>query len=222
MRNNIIIIIALIFVSCSDNSTDSGAPYSGEGISKYLNWQVSDMVAFAKIDTTYRTETSLISDFKIIGNLYIGTVDQFIELSMQNGDENFDLKSVGFDPKYKVRFSTDNDSNTFEFQTEFRINENFGDDTIFGHYFHAYIEIDSIYIGSDTLYRSSLGADSLNYPFLIPEKRWYVEGQPMYDSVNSIEINDLLFLSDFFTDEIGGKILSNQLLYDGSIVINRD
>jgi len=221
MRNNIIIIIALILVSCSDNSTDSGAPYSGEWFRQYVVWENKNLLSELELDSMYTSNTIFKTEFKVIGDMYLQEIDTSIELIMPNLEEIVESSSY-YKEKYKIRFNTNNDSNSFNLETNVRINEDYHKSNIEGHYYSCYLFIDSIYIDKDTLYPTSLGADSLKYAFVVPEKRWYVKGQQMYDSINSRSVTDLEYLEEFFISFYSRINFNHRDLYNGKLRLIRD
>ncbi|MFN3196161.1 MAG: hypothetical protein ACE364_09450 [Chlorobiota bacterium] len=219
MRNYIIIIIALILVSCSDNSTDNvgGEPYGGEYIQEYIHWEVNNLVDDLIVDSTYSFLNVAKTDFKMVGDIYIGESNQDIEVTIPNQSIYANgTQYVINNEKYKLRFSTNNDSNSFEFTTDIKVSQSYDGDYFQGHFIELYIVIDSIFIDKDTLFPTSLGADSLNYAFAVPEARWYTRNQVMYDSMSSSYINEFEFLEYFFNP----VFKETTVYYQNSIISN--
>ncbi len=219
MRNLILILSVLILFSCNDNSTDSGGgePYGGEFIHEYIDWEVNGLVDNLIVDSIYSFSNVLKTDFKIVGDIYIGESDHDIDVIIPDKDIYTDGTQYVIDnEKYKFRFNTNNDSNSFEFVTDVKVNQNYNEDTCQGHFINLYIVIDSIYIDSDTLFSTSLGIDSLKYAFVVPERRWYSRNQEMYDSISSSYINEFDFLEYFFNPVFRETIV----YYQNSIISN--
>ncbi len=215
------IISILILISCSENSTDSGAPYPGEWFRQYVVWKNQNLTTELEVDSMYTSNTLFSTEFKIIGDMYLQEIDTNIELIMPNLKEIVGSPSYSKE-KFKIRFNTNNDSNSFNLETNVKINENYQENFIDGHYFSCYLFIDSIYIDKDTLYRRSFGQDSIDgYPLVVLEKRWYVKGQQMYDSINSRSVTDFEFLDEFFSSLNGRVNFNYQELYSGKLNIVR-
>lgn len=222
LQSVILLFLCLMFFSCRDSSTNNGiAPYSGEGFGQNISWVNYNVPDTLMIDSIYKTTTRLKTNYKVIGDIYFIELDKNIVLNVVGAEELVDKPKWNYDEKYKLRFNTDNENNFFDFETEVQVKKDYWNDLIDGQYYSLYLQIDSIYIDSDTLYRSSLGADSLNYPFLLPERRWYVRGQEMYDSTHSEKTTDLEFLSQYFTGEVIQIHYTHNQLFNDTIYIKR-
>lgn len=222
LKNTLFVVFFSLLHSCSDHGTSNDrAPYDGEGFSQNISWENFNVPDTLIIDSIYKTTTRLKTNYKVIGDIYFIELDKNIVLNVVGGEELEDKPKWNYDEKYKLRFNTDNENNFFDFETEVQVKNNYWNDLIDGHYYSLYLQIDSIYIDSDTLYRSSLGADSLNYPFLLPGRRWYVRGQEMYDSTYSEITTDLEFLTQYFTGEVIQIHYTHYRLFNDTIYINR-
>ncbi|MFA7327868.1 MAG: hypothetical protein WC121_14470 [Candidatus Kapaibacterium sp.] len=176
MKKVILIILLFLFISCSNgtDSKDDIAPYAGEGFTQNILWENFNIPDTVEVDSVYRTRTRLKTKFRLIGDIYFIEQDKNLVLNVVGVDDLADKPHRIFEEKFKLRFNTDNEDNIFDFETEVKVKKEYHQDHIKGHYYSLYLLMDSIYIDSDTLYRSSLGKDSINYPFILPEKRWYV------------------------------------------------
>ncbi len=222
MKIIVLINLLFLFISCSNGTDpkDDGAPYEGEGFTQNISWENFNIPNTIKVDSIYRTSTRLKTKYKVIGDIYFIELDEKVVLDVMGVDELVDKPRWNYKEKYRLRFNTDNEYNHFDFDTEVKVGKEFRQDFIDGQYYSLYLLIDSIYIDSDTLYRSSLGADSLQYPFILPEKRWYVRGQEMYDSTLSAKTTDLNFLANYFSGQVASQIYYYpEQLYNGIIYI---
>ncbi len=220
LKNTLFVVFFSLLHSCSDHGTSNDrAPYDGEGIYKFISFETIDIQSPMILDTNYRLTTILSSDFEVVGKIYFYQHYQ-IDLNVHNA-ENISLSTDPFHKEdFKMNFHTTTSNNLFEIITDIKFTTEFNKNFIEGCPFSLKLQIDSIYIDSDTLYRSSLDIDSLNYPFIVPEKRWYARGQQMYDSTHSQFITDLEFLSSYFGNQLQDEIIFDPIrLYNDTIYI---
>lgn len=214
------ILTSLIFMACDSVVEPKKDLYLGEGIRKFLTIESFNVQSSMIVDSNYRINLKLTSDFEIAGHIYFYENEDIV-LSVADGEKISSNTDQHNKVDYKLGFHTKTNDNVYEIVTYVKVNNSFNNDYNIGNFFSLRLVIDSIYINKDTLFRTSLGAEMFEYPF-ITENRWYVKGQEMFDSLKLGKTTDFEYLSQYFGKELQGDIyFYPDNLYNGTIRIKR-
>lgn len=186
MKVKIILLLLIVgIIACSNsNEPNKNSPYGGERgwDSMYVYPQLDTMI----YDSVYTLKYKLVTDFEMTGKFYIYQGVNI--LNIDNSTEEYDEDNTR---KLTTRFHTSKNSNEYDLTVTLKFQGALGNREY--QFFQIYLDVDSILIDKDTLYRYTLGPDNHLYKFPVKEKRWY----NLKDSIANND-SDYYYLQRYF------------------------